>query len=960
MKRNPGPDTFEQIIYMRSFCILLICFFVFHTAKTQTGTGWNWGAISGLATNGPGRKAIDIASDANGNTYATGRFMGTMTIGGFSINTSGDGTSSGNYDEDAFIVKWDANGSVQWLKRYGTAAVASNQVGQVITTDANSNVYVGIGNGYPSVVKYDADGNLLWTKTLTQFEIQAINIGPDGNPIVVTSNAGAKDIFKLDSNTGNILWTVNNIGIGSNSTTTYKDFVDQAGNVYYTAFITGAGTVSIAGQTYSPARLTSYVVSLDNSGSLRWVQAIDNVQVQLGYTTDKYGHSYIQPSGGGGGSFQGVSTASSGGNRYLELDNNGTLVRYAIASPYKGAFRVKDDGVYGFYYEQGGFAFTVTYGNNYFFLPANNTVGMGIVIKYDKTDDHVIWANDIEIDGASFNSGKLSCINIGPGSKVQVGGWFGTAIKYGGTTNTTTIGGGSNQTDFFVAQFDGANVQPSPTTTWTGAADNNWSNSANWSNGAPFGAENTIIPTGAPRYPTGITNANRTTKLTIQNGVTISLPSDFTSPVGIVNNGIIEVTGTGTFQGFNTSQIAPLSGSGRLLFTANSPTSIFYDLTTNGLEYNRVGGTLLSYGGTIGGGLYLTNGILQAGGTITLTDPNAVVTSTSTAFVTGSLKRVVNSNGNYIFPVGAGSNAQTVNLNLKNIAGPQNITVSFSANSTGTVNTTASGVPVTAALNKGYWTITPNASLTNGSYTVTLKESGATNTVTDATRYVVIKRPNSASAWAFNGTNGSASQASGVVTAVAGNLNSFSDFAIGIASSSVNAILPLHFISFTAAVEEEKNVKLRWTTSDEINTDHFEIQHSVDGRSWSGIGSIASMQGTGLNNYSYLHSDVSDGWHYYRLKQTDLDGSFSYSAIASIKLNRGLAAIYPNPIQGNVINIHLDAASANSTYQVVDSKGAVVGRGTIKGIQATIDASTLGSGNYWILLSNGQALPFTK
>lgn len=812
---------------MKHFLHFLLPFFIAllitSTLTAQTGSGWQWSAISGRSNNSPGRSVVDIATDAAGNVYTTGYFMASMSIGVFTITTTGDGTSGGNYDQDAFIAKYDPSGNILWLKKYGVAAVAKNDRGQVITVGSNG-IYVGIGNSTPIVLKYDTDGNLVWSKTLTQFEIGGINTAPDGSLIVMTSNGTNKDIFKLEEATGNILWTFASTGIGSNSTSTFRDFVDANGNVYYTAFTTSGGSVNIGGQSFSPARLTSYVVSITNAGVLRWVQPIDNVQVQLSYTIDANGKSYIQIGGGFGATFQGVSTASGGqGSRYLELDNNGNLTRNLLGSPYKGLFRVKADGIYGFTYENGGFGGTVIYGNYYFGIPPESTKGLGIVIKYDKSDDHVIWANSFELTGASYNAGTLNTIETSPSSAVQVGGSFGTIARFGSFTNTTVVGPGSNPTDFYIARFDGTNVQLPPTTTWTGAANNgSWSTAGNWSNGVPTGGSNAIIPAGASGYPTGVTAGNFTGKLTVEVGVSIALPAGFSSPAGVVNNGTIEVTGGGAFSGFGSSQLATLSGTGRLLFTANSPGTIG-TIINQSLEINKPGGSVKYNGGPISGSLYLTAGILNApseGANLAplfLSDPNATITYSSTGYITGALKRAINASGTYVFPMagytsysGGPSNYAPVTLTLHNVTGPQNIMIScpgfaLPGGTTPNINL-GGGNTITTRLNNNAWYIKPDQALSGGNYDVTLQASSYTNGVTDASRYVVIKRPdetansisngtNGTTPWGFYGTNGTSTQtggttnggvvSNGIVTATSTGLTSFSTFAIGIALPSV-------------------------------------------------------------------------------------------------------------------------------------------------------------------------------
>lgn len=426
-------------------------------ANAQLGSGWDWASISTAANYSPGRAVLDIAVDAQGNSYATGRFQGSMTLGGETVSTSGDGSVNFNFDEDAYVVKYNSAGEVQWLKEYGVNATGSNQIGQSIAVDASGNVYVG-GSGLTGqttnnafLLKYGPAGNLLWSKTdFPLYEINGINIAPDGNLVVQESNGAAKNIYKINPEDASVIWTTSNTGAGSNSTTTFQDFVDSEGNIYYTCF-SGGGTVVIAGQSFSIANLTTFIASLDSNGARRWVQPIDNVQVQLSYTIDSAGKSYIQIGGGFGGMFQGVSTGTGGGSRYLELDNNGNLTRNLFQSPYRGLFRVKDDAIYGFIFEGGGFPGTVTYGDYSYQLPTDNTKGLAAVIRYDRTTDAVTWANTFLLWGASFNPGKFYTIETG-NNKIFVGGMEGNGVIFGGTTLSVVSSSGNFPSDLFIAQ----------------------------------------------------------------------------------------------------------------------------------------------------------------------------------------------------------------------------------------------------------------------------------------------------------------------------------------------------------------------------------------------------------------------------------------------------------------------------------------------------------------------------
>lgn len=93
------------------------------------------------------------------------------------------------------------------------------------------------------------------------------------------------------------------------------------------------------------------------------------------------------------------------------------------------------------------------------------------------------------------------------------------------------------------------------------------------------------------------------------------------------------------------------------------------------------------------------------------------------------------------------------------------------------------------------------------------------------------------------------------------------------------APLPVSLISFNAKKLSEK-INLVWSTATEINNSHFELERSVNGQEFS---TIATVQGAGNSNqvlnYSVTDEQPAKGINYYRLKQTDFNGDYSYSKI---------------------------------------------------------------------------------
>lgn len=120
--------------------------------------------------------------------------------------------------------------------------------------------------------------------------------------------------------------------------------------------------------------------------------------------------------------------------------------------------------------------------------------------------------------------------------------------------------------------------------------------------------------------------------------------------------------------------------------------------------------------------------------------------------------------------------------------------------------------------------------------------------------------------------------------------------------------LPIDLMSFTGDATELGN-ELYWQTMAEINNDYFVIESSVDAGNFSPIGNI---DGAGNSvqpiDYYFLDQDPIAGVTYYRLKQVDFDGKFSYSDIVAVKrLSAGEIVLTPNPVK-DILNVEINVA----------------------------------------------------
>ena len=138
--------------------------------------------------------------------------------------------------------------------------------------------------------------------------------------------------------------------------------------------------------------------------------------------------------------------------------------------------------------------------------------------------------------------------------------------------------------------------------------------------------------------------------------------------------------------------------------------------------------------------------------------------------------------------------------------------------------------------------------------------------------------------------------------------------------------LPVVLVSFTAVAREHTSY-LEWSTSEEVNSSHFDIERSDDAKSWQLIGSVAT-RGNGIttpsapSQYEFTDKNPLGGNNFYRLKMVDratdsADEPFAYSRIVKVAMD-GLPnwAVYPNPVAEKLFfspNIRQNLASARLT-----------------------------------------------
>jgi hypothetical protein len=238
--------------------------------------------------------SLGVSADGLGNVFISGRTDGSL-----------GGPSAGSVD--AFVSQYDAAGNLRWTKQLGTPygdysyGVSADGLGNVhisgSTTGSLGGPYAGGGDAFVS--KFDAAGNVQWTRQqgTSDYDV-SLGVSADGLGNVYISgytrgslgspNAGGNDVFvsKYDA-AGNLQWT-RQLGTSTDDRSRSVS-VDGLGNVY----ISGDTRGSLGGPNAGGS--DAFVSKYDAAGSLQWIRQLGTARYELGdsVSADNLGNVYI-------------------------------------------------------------------------------------------------------------------------------------------------------------------------------------------------------------------------------------------------------------------------------------------------------------------------------------------------------------------------------------------------------------------------------------------------------------------------------------------------------------------------------------------------------------------------------------------------------------------------------------------------------------------------------------------
>ena len=184
-----------------------------------------------------------------------------------------------------------------------------------------------------------------------------------------------------------------------------------------------------------------------------------------------------------------------------------------------------------------------------------------------------------------------------------------------------------------------------------------------------------------------------------------------------------------------------------------------------------------------------------------------------------------------------------------------------------------------------------------------------------------------------------------------------------------NIPLPVSLLSFEGKRTNGSSV-LNWATSSEQNNSHFIVERSKDGKSFSALSSAINSKGMNGNSnvkLDYTHTDdvPMKGHNYYRLRQVDIDGHYSYSGTVDVYFGtETFVTMYPNPVNTELTVDITTPESSRAQVKIMDATGRVV-RTVEMSLQAgsnstKIDMQSLTDGMYMVSVSDQKGLNYTQ
>ena len=451
-------------------------------------------------------------------------------------------------------------------------------------------------------------------------------------------------------------------------------------------------------------------------------------------------------------------------------------------------------------------------------------------------------------------------------------------------------------------------------------------------------AQDVIVPSAASYY-----------HLALEGSAAKTLDGD------IQINGDFDVNGTSSLDAASNSASVTLSGTTAQTVTDLSSGIDFYDLIINN-TFGTMPQITTSGIMKVANSATFTDGVVDNTGTFTFTD--ATATSTADSYIDGAVAFIAGgTNTAFTYPIGDG--AIWARLGVSSLTSTAQFTAQyFFTDPLVAIGTTIDAVdfpnPAAVVSNKEYWQLDWDGGVQEANVTL-YWEDGIRSGISDLTDLTITKWDGTG--WGNDGglaTSTSGTTAVGSVTTTS-PYSTFSPFSFA-SPQGFNA-LPVELVYFRGKLLAQGAV-LEWQTASELDNDFFEVEVSTDGENYS---TLANIEGRGttteVTNYEFVDRYPSTGLNYYRLRQVDFNGDFTYSNIISVFNDapaRLFFSAYPQPASSH-LTLQLMVIDDTNVMNLViyNMNGRIIKNMSIDPLtkQLPIDIAEFTSGLYLVRLN---------
>lgn len=423
--------------------------------------------------------------------------------------------------------------------------------------------------------------------------------------------------------------------------------------------------------------------------------------------------------------------------------------------------------------------------------------------------------------------------------------------------------------------------------------------------------------TQAQVYNTGI--------LYIGNGSTLYSLGDFTNITGAnyKNDGSVYITGN-----ISNDQSSLPAGGGTTYFNGATAQTLggsapfrSFNVTLD----NTAGLTLtnrLAIGDGTGGTLIFTAGQIRAGGTaqdVYFYSGSGYAGYDAGHHIIGYTTK--SGSTDFTFPIGDGVNK--ADLDLSSLSASSDFQVRYIGTGYGTYNASAPLIPG-GVFEKEWWDIHRTAGTATAK--VSLKWNDARQSFNHSAPATLVIAHFTGGSWqSEGGTSGDAAGSSTGTVGPGNSISTFSPFTFG----STTTPLPI-LLNYFTGTEKNCQAYLEWSTALEQNANGFEIQQSADGIGYSTV-DFVKAKGVPSNYAISVPQTLQQA--FYRIREEDLDGQFTYSSIVGVSVkpdciaNGEILAVYPNPVLpgGNTdVRFVVPVAKGAAQLQIYDMAGKMI------------------------------------